>query len=214
MIGREVGSLANIITSLQEILDSGRDNTLAVALFDLDGFHACCRPRGYRHESLYLSTVMTHIIRQLPSSALTFLLPRDSFVSLLLGSDVDLPAVEAARAAAAATSFQLGDIHYQLGASAGVAVFPRDGSTAIDLMRAAEVALDSAKRNGRGRTQLYGGEKMVLKTSYFLPSQLRRLNEMSRSLNKSEAFLLREALDDILRKYDDYTGTLTRTADD
>jgi diguanylate cyclase len=44
---------------------------------------------------------------------------------------------------------------------------------------------------------------MVTKTSHFTQTQLERLSGLAKIHGKSEAFLLREALDDLFRKYDD-----------
>jgi len=43
---------------------------------------------------------------------------------------------------------------------------------------------------------------MVPKTSHYLPTQLGRLRALREQLSRSEASLLREALSDLLRKYD------------
>jgi diguanylate cyclase len=44
---------------------------------------------------------------------------------------------------------------------------------------------------------------MVTKTSHYTQIQLERLAERARKLDKTEAFLLREALDELLKKYDE-----------
>jgi hypothetical protein len=46
---------------------------------------------------------------------------------------------------------------------------------------------------------------MITKTSYFTQIQLERLANLARKQEISEAFLLREALDDLLRKYEENT---------
>jgi hypothetical protein len=43
---------------------------------------------------------------------------------------------------------------------------------------------------------------MVLKSSYYGVGQLGRLRSLAQRLQKKEAVLLREALDDLLRKYE------------
>jgi diguanylate cyclase len=87
--------------------------------------------------------------------------------------------------------------------SGGVATFPNDGSERVDLMRKADEALYRAKRTGRNRICLPSSSQMVTKTSHYTQTQLERLASIAKLLEKSEAFLLREALDDLLRKYDD-----------
>jgi diguanylate cyclase (GGDEF)-like protein len=85
--------------------------------------------------------------------------------------------------------------------SGGVASFPADASERVDLLRKADEALYRSKRTGRNRISLPASSQMVTKTSHYTQVQLERLAERARLLNRTEAFLLREALDDLLRKY-------------
>jgi len=85
--------------------------------------------------------------------------------------------------------------------SGGIASFPGDAGEAVDLMRKAEEALYRSKKIGRNRISLPASGQMVTKTSYFTQVQLERLSELAHKLDKTEAFLLREALDDLLFKY-------------
>ena len=86
-------------------------------------------------------------------------------------------------------------------ASVGVVNAPRDAKTAEDLLRRAQVALHSAKEQGGGRVGLSPGDEMVLKSSYYGVAQLARLKTLAERAGKKESVLLREALDDLLRKY-------------
>ena len=43
---------------------------------------------------------------------------------------------------------------------------------------------------------------MVLRSCYYTTSQVARLKKLAEQLKKKESVLLREALDDLLRKYD------------
>lgn len=87
--------------------------------------------------------------------------------------------------------------------SGGVASFPGDASEAVDLLRKADEALFRSKRTGRNRISLPTSAQMVTKTSYYSQTQLERLANLARKMDKTEAFLLRQALDDLLRKYED-----------
>jgi diguanylate cyclase (GGDEF)-like protein len=86
-------------------------------------------------------------------------------------------------------------------ASVGVVNAPRDAKTAEDLLRKGQVALHSAKEQGGGRVGLSPGDEMVLKSSYYGIAQLARLKTLAERVAKKESVLLREALDDLLRKY-------------
>ncbi len=88
----------------------------------------------------------------------------------------------------------------------GIATYPDDGNDRVDLQRKATEALYRAKQTGRNRICLPASAQMVTKTSYYTQIQLERLSRIAKKQEKSEAFLLREALDDLLRKYGD-TGS-------
>jgi len=85
--------------------------------------------------------------------------------------------------------------------SFGVASYPRDSKNVIDLLRVADSGLFRAKKQGKNRICLSEAESMALKSSYFTKTQLDRLSELSKANDRTEAFLLREALDDLFKKY-------------
>ena len=85
--------------------------------------------------------------------------------------------------------------------SFGIASYPRDAKNVIELLRIADSALFRAKKMGKNKVCLSEAESMVLKSSYFTKTQLDRLSELSKQKDKTEAFLLREALDDLFKKY-------------
>lgn len=87
-------------------------------------------------------------------------------------------------------------------ASIGVAGVPRDAKTASDLMRKADLALYSAKEQGGDTVALAPGDEMVLKSSYYTAAQLGRLKALAEREKKKESVLLREALDELLRRHD------------
>lgn len=87
--------------------------------------------------------------------------------------------------------------------SFGVASYPRDSKNVIDLLRVADSGLFRAKKLGKNRICLSEAESMVLKSSHFTKTQLNRLSELSRSNDRTEASLLREALDGLFKKYNE-----------
>ncbi len=87
-------------------------------------------------------------------------------------------------------------------ASIGVAAAPRDAKTSSDLMKKADLALYAAKDQGGDTVALAPGDEMVLKSSYYTAAQLGRLKALAERQKKKESVLLREALDDLLRKHD------------
>ncbi|MBP2019412.1 diguanylate cyclase (GGDEF)-like protein [Symbiobacterium terraclitae] len=86
--------------------------------------------------------------------------------------------------------------------SIGVANAPRDARDLNGLTQQADQALYQAKENGRNAVGLPSREEMVLRSCYYTTSQLARLKKLAELLKKKESVLMREALDDLLRKYD------------
>jgi len=68
------------------------------------------------------------------------------------------------------------------------------------LLRATDEALLRAKRDGKSKVAIYVEDKMVLRPNYYSKAQLSRLATLSERLGRTEAALLREALD-LLDKY-------------
>ena len=87
--------------------------------------------------------------------------------------------------------------------SVGIAARPQHAKSVPDLMRAADEALFRAKREGKARVAIYVENKMVLKSNYYARASLERLAKLSTATGRTEASLLREALDDLLAKHGD-----------
>lgn len=87
-------------------------------------------------------------------------------------------------------------------ASIGVVAAPRDAKEPLQLFKKADLALWAAKDQGSDTVALSPGDEMTLKSSYYTAAQLGRLRSLAERQKKKESVLLREALDDLLRKYD------------
>lgn len=85
--------------------------------------------------------------------------------------------------------------------SCGVAAYPEDGTKSNEVIRKCSEALYRAKISGRNKVSLAREEKMVTKTTHYTTGQLDGLQRLAKREGLNEATLLREALDDILRKY-------------
>ena len=86
--------------------------------------------------------------------------------------------------------------------TAGIAHAPRDAKEVQALLNAADAALLSAKEGGRDQVALPPNEEMVLKSCYYPAAGLRKLKALAERLGQRESYLLRDALTDLLRKYD------------
>ena len=86
--------------------------------------------------------------------------------------------------------------------SGGVSSYPEDGARTADILRRADSAMMRAKKSDRNMVCLAREEKLVPKPSHYTQAQLDQLSLISRNINVVEAALMREALDDLLKKYD------------
>ncbi len=85
--------------------------------------------------------------------------------------------------------------------SAGIAACPDDGDRPQDLANKANEALYRAAISGRDQVCLAREEKMVTKTSHYTMGQLMGLRRLAERMGVKDAELLREALNDLLLKY-------------
>jgi diguanylate cyclase (GGDEF)-like protein len=84
----------------------------------------------------------------------------------------------------------------------GMATAFIDANRCAELTRKADGALFRAKAGGRNKIAMAREEKMIPKTSHYTQDQLQRLSKLAAREGIGEAFLLREALDLLLKKYD------------
>jgi diguanylate cyclase len=176
---------------------------LALALTDLDDFAAINRARG-RDAGDAVLTAWDRVLRtNIPREGSVARLGGDEFAVVLPGTSAENAVVlldELRRHLAGMTIEGVAD---SVTASVGVAANPPHGTTAGELYRAAGEALMRAKRDGRDRVAMYVEEKMVLKSNYYSKANLERLAKLSSASDRTEASLLREALDDLLDKHKD-----------
>jgi diguanylate cyclase len=183
-------------------------STVAIIDFDIDEFDAINRQFGRYSGDEVLRRVAAILNSNLKEIGVVGRFAGDQFMVILPDSRSETAFIlaEEVRKVIEDTPIpiQIGEMHSQLAVrvSGGVAEFPSDGSDWRELLRKAEEALYRAKRSGRNRICLSVSSQMVTKTSHFTQTQLEKLAELGRRTAKSEAYLLREALDDLLRKYD------------
>jgi len=95
-----------------------------------------------------------------------------------------------------------GSVETSITITGGLASYPVDGNSEGEILRKADQALYRAKKTGRNNIRLAYEEKMAPKTSHFTLTQLERLSNLAKKEGVGEAVLLREALDDLLIKYE------------
>ena len=129
--------------------------TAAVLYIDLDDFKAVNDSLDHAAGDEVLRQVAMRLGGQIRGGDLLARQGGDEFLLLLpgLGSDADVAAEAVSRnlLAQLEAPFEVGSAVFEVGASVGVAVYPRDGEYPPEVLRHADAALHQAKRAG-GRT--------------------------------------------------------------
>ncbi len=181
---------------------------LGLFLLDIDSFAQINKTYGHVAGDEVLTQV-THTLREtLPETAVLSRYGGDEFAGALPDTRLDdaFTILEELRRRVVALNFQqCPEVH--LTCSIGLAAFPTHGKNDVELMREADQALYLAKSSGRNKVSIpLTDSRMITKTSYYTATQLERLTQLAKTVKRNEASLLREALDDLLKKYNDRLG--------
>ncbi|GAA4844255.1 hypothetical protein GCM10023310_22750 [Paenibacillus vulneris] len=180
---------------------------VALALIDVDHFLDINRLFGHDTGDHVLKTI-ADILKEQTSEQAVFRVSGDEFAVVLADFSLEqgFLKMESVRAAVQASNerFQLpaDEQAQEISVTVGVAQYPRDAKDMNGLMRAANAALMSAKESGRNQVALPPNEEMVMKTCYYPATMVRQLKTLAEKLKKKESILFREALADLIRKYD------------
>jgi diguanylate cyclase (GGDEF)-like protein len=181
------------------------DEPLSLFLIDLDGFLEVNQQYGRAAGDQVLLGVAGLLQASMPEGALLTRYGGDEFGGALPETRLDdaFSLLEELRRQVMA--MRLSDQpDVMVGCSIGLAAFPAHGRNEVELMREADEALYLAKSSGRNKVALpLSDSRMITKTSYYTATQLARLSQLAKGLKRNEASLLREALDDVLKKYND-----------
>ncbi|MHB1314613.1 MAG: diguanylate cyclase [Christensenellales bacterium] len=188
-----------------EKLIHDQDLPFSIAVADIDNFTDINVAHGYAMGDLVIAKVVS-ILRQNISDGDLISRSGDEFSVLLIdkGAERSFMYMEEIRKFLSSNNFQLGDeikkdIHINI--SCGIASFPRDAKNTIELLRMADSSMYRAKKLGKNRVCLSEPDSLVLKSCHFTKTQNERLAELSKEMEKTESFLVREAIDDLLKKY-------------
>jgi len=182
--------------------------TVTVVCFDVDEFDGINRQFGRYTGDEVLRRVGAVLASNFKEPGVVARFAGDEFAVILPGSRAETAFVLAEEVRKVIEDspipIQAGEMrsHLPVRISGGVAEYPSDGADWREMLRKADEALYRAKQLGRNRICLPASSQMVTKTSHFTQTQLEKLSDLAKPANKSEAYLLREALDDLLRKYD------------
>jgi diguanylate cyclase (GGDEF)-like protein len=195
--------------ALDEAIDRARlaGETVSVFLLDIDQFKGINDEFGHRAGDEVLTRLSKILENNFKGAGLVGRTGGDEFIVILPGQRADSAFILAEEVRRLVEDSEIlaavGPHTYSLRfrISGGIASFPGDAAERVDLLRKADEALYRSKRIGRNRISLPASAQMVTKTSHYTQIQLERLSELARKQDKTEAFLLREALDELLRKY-------------
>jgi len=170
---------------------------LALALLDVDEFKELNDEEGREAGDAVLRSLERTLATNLPSDAIVGRVGGDEYALALQRTSPEsaLILLEEMRAHIA--------LRDSVSVSVGIAARPQHATGAADLIRAAGEALFRAKREGRGRVAIYVEDRMTLKSNYYPKAALERLSKLSDATDRTEASLLREALDDLLARHSD-----------
>lgn len=181
---------------------------LTLFLFDVDNFLGVNDKFGREAGDQVLIMVSRTLAETLPETAVITRYGGDEFGAALPDVRLDdaFTLLEELRRRVAALRFEQFP-ELVLTCSIGLAAFPANGVSDVELIREADQALYTAKLTGRNKVALpLADSRMITKTSYYTATQLERLAQLAKLVKRNEASLLREALDDVLKKYNDRLG--------
>ncbi|MCJ9719243.1 bifunctional diguanylate cyclase/phosphodiesterase [Agrobacterium sp. SHOUNA12C] len=161
---------------LDRLLPTGDKAGLALMQIDLDDFKPVNDTMGHGAGDIVLRLAAERISRTLAHDEVAYRLAGDEFAIIQVAAQQPTEAERLAEALVAEFKkpFVVDGISLFVGASIGVAIAPRDGNEGEQLMKAADVALYAAKKEGRRRARTFDpGMLVVLEQRELLRRSLR-----------------------------------------
>ncbi|MGE0035624.1 MAG: putative bifunctional diguanylate cyclase/phosphodiesterase [Xanthobacteraceae bacterium] len=144
--------------TFDDMLVARGDETLAYLSVDLDGFNEINDSLGYMAGDVVLAEIGRRLREAVPPTSVIGRLGSDEFAILVpsLDPEAALPLAHAVRQIVARPIWANQAVHVVC--SIGCAIAPRDGSSREELSRRAELALQAAKRRGRGSAVVFSAD--------------------------------------------------------
>ena len=198
-------SEAELNTEMETLIAKGEE--FALVIMDIDKLLVLNRDYGFEAGDDVFRLIAKHIKNIFPEPCLAFRGSRDHFEIIMPSSGKEEAFLKAEQLRKLVHEEKLGyksqdGTPLTQSISAGVASYPEDGNRPADIFRRADSAMVRAKKGGRNLVMLAREEKLIPKTSHYTQAQLEKLSLISEKTNVGEAALLREALDDLTKKYD------------
>ena len=194
----EVVDIDDFVSAVEAEVGS---DAVAIALTDLDGFGPLNDELGREAGDLVLDAWSKTLMGSLPPGAIVRRLGGDEYAVALPGASSESALIVFDEIRQHLGGHPVEGVGRTIAATVGVASRPPHATSLPDLVRCANAALMRGKRDGGGRVALYVEEKMVLKSNYYPRASLDRLSRLAETTSRTEASILREALDEILQKY-------------
>ncbi len=176
-------------------------DVVAVALSDLDDFKEINDDHGHDAGDAVLAAWERTLRSSLPKGAIVRRLGGDEYAVALPGSSAENALIILDEIRQHLAQHPIETIGRSISATFGVAARPPHADDLDDLIGCANSALMRGKREGGGRVLIYVEEKMVLKSNYYPRADLDRLARLAGTTGRTEASLLREALEDLFDKH-------------
>lgn len=182
-----------------------REEPLSLFLLDIDDFLTLNEHHGRECGDQALRAVSGLLQQLAPEDALLVRYSGDEFGGALPATRIDDAFSLLEEVRRQVMGLEIGcATEVRLTCSIGLAGFPEHSRHEVELVRHADEALYLAKSSGRNKVALpITDSRMITKTSYYTQTQLERLAHLAKTTRRNEASLLREALDDVLKKYND-----------
>jgi diguanylate cyclase (GGDEF)-like protein len=176
---------------------------VSLAFLDIDHFETINREFGHDGGDQVLRGVAKILTQEAGKDAVLARYGGDEFALLFQNTEREQAFLILERIRSAVDrSRAFEKVETEITVTGGLASYPVDGSSEAEIIRKADQALYRAKKTGRNNIRLAYEEKMAPKTSHFTLTQLERLTNLAEKEGVGEAVLLREALDDLLIKYE------------
>ncbi|GGN96261.1 putative bifunctional diguanylate cyclase/phosphodiesterase [Saccharibacillus kuerlensis] len=133
------------------------NHQLALLFFDLDRFKHINDSMGHMLGDKLLQIVAERLLEYVPSTRLLARQGSDEFTVLVdpLEGEVEAYRTIAAIEEAFKKPVMLNETMLYVSASIGISLYPRDGTTADELMRNADIAMHEAKKNRHQKSQFF-----------------------------------------------------------
>lgn len=191
---------------LEEIV-SQRRGEMTVAKLDIDDFETVNRFYGEYVGDQAIKKLAHVLVKNLCRNHLVCRTYKDEFTVLMEETSQETGAliIEEIRAYFDEHLMWVGDPPKEIAIrfSAGIASFPQNGKTVPELLEALDQTMKKAKNTGKNRVLTARSEPWVMKQFMIRQEMDAALHQLSRKLDKTEAGLFREALQEFVKKHED-----------